>query len=272
MPGRTAALVVALVLPVIAAGPARGQSAEVRPPAADEREQRARRLFREGSQLYDQAQYDEAVARFEEAYRLSSLPALVFNTAKAYRLRGPGECATALRYYERYLREDPGASNRQEIEELIEEMRLCTAAQNATTSPVATVPPPIVTAPPAGPSQPAARPIGGSGRADGESPASADRPRWPRRGAVAGGAILLLGLGGYSAALLKYDAVKDHGPYPPGRFRNWEIVTDISYGLMAAGAATGLVSALFLVRHDARSPRVAVSLGCGPSFRLGGQF
>jgi hypothetical protein len=221
------------------------------PPESDPREQRARELFKEGSQLYDQDDFDGAIVRFQEAYRLSSLPALLFNIAQAYRLKGPGHCASALQYYQRYLRDEPTASNRQEIEELIEEMQVCAA--RAPDPPRVTVPPP---APPDA------------------VPAEATRARWPRWVAIAGGCTLGLGLGGYAAALTKYESVKNGAPYRPGRFRSWEIVTDASYAMMAVGGGTVLISGAWLLAHRGHGPdpHLTVSLGLGPTVRLDGRF
>src|SRR4051794_22832671 len=103
------ALCLIMVLPLLA--PARGM-ARADPRADDDDQGRARALFREGSQLYEEAHYEEAIARFQEAYRLSGRPDLLFNIAQAYRLEGPAHCATALRYYQRHLDEQPSASNR----------------------------------------------------------------------------------------------------------------------------------------------------------------
>jgi tetratricopeptide (TPR) repeat protein len=115
-------LAVAATPPVEAGQPREGR--EVPTSAA---EQRARELYAEGSRLYDRARYDGALARFEEAYALFPRPELLFNIAQAYRLRGPAFCAAALRYYEWYLRDDPNAGNRSEIEEIVRDMRGCSA-------------------------------------------------------------------------------------------------------------------------------------------------
>jgi tetratricopeptide (TPR) repeat protein len=268
---RTASFLIALVV----AGRgfsalAGGQAPENRPASAgglDERAVRARQLFREGSQLYDEARYEEAAARFEEAYRLSLLPALLFNIAQAYRLGGPGRCATALSYYERYLHDDPTASNRQEIEELILGMRSCADATPAPPAPRL----PGSMEPPS-PAAVVAAPAPSVATAPAASPRSAGS-RW-RWGAIAGGATLLVGAGAYSAALVKYYSVKDRAPFARGTFRDWELVTDTSYVLMAAGATTTLVSVIFVLEHRSHVPvaGIDVSLVPGPALRLYGRF
>jgi tetratricopeptide (TPR) repeat protein len=263
-------LVVGVALSLAAPGARAG--AESTPAGSpDPREQRARRLFREGSQLYDQADFDAAIARFEEAYRLSNLPALLFNIAQAYRQKGPGQCATALRYYQHYLQDEPSASNRQEIEELIQEMQTCADAQDAAAAPVpAPVLEPERTAVPATPAVPIAAPPPLPATAD----VGAAGARWPRWMAIAGASTLGLGVAGYAVALAKYESVKDGGPYPPGHFHRWELLTDASYGLMAVGGAVTIVSTAWLLGHRApdSGSSVRVSVGLGPLVRLDGRF
>jgi len=75
-------LLLALLLWGIA-GPAWGQS--------DEDEARARELFDNGSILYDEGRYEEAVAAFEAAYALSNRPLLLYNMASALERLGRWE-------------------------------------------------------------------------------------------------------------------------------------------------------------------------------------
>ena len=234
---------------------------------------RARELFMEGSAFYQAAQYDAAIERFEAAYRLSALPDLLFNIAQAYRLKGPPFCATALRYYERHLHEQPAASNQAEIEELMTEMRRCAALAPAPTAPAPAVPAPTAPAlaapglasatmatetAPSAPAQAAPTPMGPAPVAkldatNGIAPApilagpdrmppAATWPGWTMR---AGAGLALVGLVAYGAGRIKYNAVKDSCPCEPGSFQNWERVTTGSYAFMAAGGAVlaaGLVS------------------------------
>jgi tetratricopeptide (TPR) repeat protein len=214
-------LVIVMVTFVMTARPARAQQE-----GADEG--RARDLFREGSELYERAHYDEAIERFEEAYRLSLRPGLLFNIAQAYRLKGPSFCDTALRYYERDLDGEPEASNRAEIEDLARQMRLCAAAALAPAPPAPVAPPVMVQAPPVAPAP----------------------SRWPVWGAVAGGTVALLGAGAYAASWAKFSSVRGRAPYPPGTFRGWQTITSASYAIMAAGAALTAASLVVLAtRH-----------------------
>jgi tetratricopeptide (TPR) repeat protein len=227
---RPTAVLITAALGAAPSGLAHAQSPEEAPvptePSSDEA--RARELFRQGSVYYEGAQYDEAIARFEEAYRLSARPALLFNIAQAYRQKGPAFCATALRYYERNLQEEADASNQAEIQELMLEMRHCA---DAAAGPINAVPPPVPLA-----MKPASTLV---------APAAA--PSWPVWTTRAGVGLGVLGLAGYTAARLKYDAVKDSCPCEPGSFAHWQTLTNVSYVLIAGGAATTAVGLVF--RH-----------------------
>ena len=48
----------------------------------------ARLLFKEGVESFNLGHYEEAADQCEAAYRLASDPALLFNSAQAYRLAG----------------------------------------------------------------------------------------------------------------------------------------------------------------------------------------
>lgn len=74
-------------------------SAWAQAPAVDD-EQRARELFENGVILYDEAQYEQAILAWQEAYRLSQRPLFHFNIANAYERLGDLE--SALDYLHRY--------------------------------------------------------------------------------------------------------------------------------------------------------------------------
>jgi tetratricopeptide (TPR) repeat protein len=229
---------------LLASSPARAHSDDPRPepPPASEPQQRARALFLEGSALYDRGDYQEAIVRFAAAYELFPRPELLFNIAQAYRLQGPSFCGAALRYYEWHLHDQPEASNRAELEELIAQMRACAQAQvdvALPSVPVVVAPPPIVAV---------------------AAPPRVDRPppvhrRWAGWGAIAGGATALAGVGTYAVAHAKYETVKAGAPYPRGTFRRWELITDASYGAMAAGAVAGGVGLVLWWPSETPGPR-----------------
>ena len=88
-------------------------------------EARARALAERGFRDYDAGRYAEAIEAFEEAYRLSPVPGLLFNIARAYQHQGPEHCAAALEHYRRYLATDPDAANRASVEARIDEIEPC---------------------------------------------------------------------------------------------------------------------------------------------------
>jgi len=126
-----------------------GAQAQPQPSA----EQQARTLTQEGLALYGVGRYDEAIAKFTAAHARLPLPALLFNIAQAYRLKGEAHCADALRYYRRFLREagdDPGRPVAEEKARLMTECVLRQAAAVRPTSRPAAVALPLTGgAPPA---------------------------------------------------------------------------------------------------------------------------
>lgn len=76
--------------------------------------------FNAGEVAYHQGNYALAVERYEEAYRLSREPALLYNVAQAYRLAG--DCEHALSSYRQFIAADPASERRRLADELIGEL------------------------------------------------------------------------------------------------------------------------------------------------------
>jgi hypothetical protein len=78
------------------------------PVAADEPpgvDAQARAHYESAQKLYDEGQYDEAIAEYREAYRLKPHPNTIYNIAQAYeRLL---DYAQSVEWFERYLKEAP---------------------------------------------------------------------------------------------------------------------------------------------------------------------
>jgi tetratricopeptide (TPR) repeat protein len=75
--------------------------------AGEDDDARARELYQNGAVLYDEGRYEEAVLAFEEAYRLSARPALLFNIANALERAGHWqEALDVLARYRAYARAD----------------------------------------------------------------------------------------------------------------------------------------------------------------------
>ncbi len=136
------------------------ESAVASPTPEPDRKELARKLYADGSALYDQADYAGAIAAFERAYTAYPAPAFLFNLAQAERQLGPARCQAALDYYERYRQAPESAADREEVGVHIAEMRGCVNAATASAKEHAAAPP---AAPPkvreADPSRAAARPI-----------------------------------------------------------------------------------------------------------------
>lgn len=78
---------------------------------------RARALFAEGESAFDTGDYVLALARFEEAYRLSQRPELLYNIAFCEERLGNDEAA--LSGYELFVEALPDAPNRADVERRI---------------------------------------------------------------------------------------------------------------------------------------------------------
>lgn len=77
-------------------------------------------LYNEGQAAYDRGDYALAVQRWQEAYRLSKEPALLFNLAQAHRLAN--ECEPALAGYRQFVAIDPTSEQRALAEQLVNEL------------------------------------------------------------------------------------------------------------------------------------------------------
>jgi tetratricopeptide (TPR) repeat protein len=78
-------------------------------------------LYREGVLHYQLGEYDRAIDRFTRAYKLTGAPPLLYDLAQAYRLKRNPQRALPL--YRAYLRMQPRAANRPEVEQRIAELR-----------------------------------------------------------------------------------------------------------------------------------------------------
>lgn len=139
----SACVVVGLALLQAAAPPA----AAADPPPAPAPDP-AREHYERGLAKYNLAEFDAAIVEFKQSYELSKAPRLLFNIAQAYRLKK--DYASALYFYNTYLRADPNPPNREDVDAKIDEMKraLDAGKQAAATTPRpdehASAPPPRV--------------------------------------------------------------------------------------------------------------------------------
>jgi hypothetical protein len=89
----------------------------------------ARWHYEQGTTLYDLGKYREAAREYEEAFRMTQDPSLLFNGGQAWRMAG--DHAEALRAYRSFLRRAPQNPNRAlvesqiaKLEKLIENQKL----------------------------------------------------------------------------------------------------------------------------------------------------
>jgi tetratricopeptide (TPR) repeat protein len=81
----------------------------------------AKRLYEEGLSHYNLGEFDLAIASFRKSYALSQAPGLLFNIAQAFRLKKDYDQATY--FYTTYLRLQPDAANRADVEARLAEMQ-----------------------------------------------------------------------------------------------------------------------------------------------------
>jgi tetratricopeptide (TPR) repeat protein len=147
---RISALVVSASIVFVSVAPAAAQGTATSETVSPDADRLARGHYEAGQAYYSEARYADAVREFEEAYRLSHRPEMLFNMGNAYEhdLRF-ADAADAL---ERYLAAAPDATERTSIEARIARFRRLAAegSHATTTSGEATPPPPTetTTAPP----------------------------------------------------------------------------------------------------------------------------
>ncbi len=95
--------------------------------------------YQEGKRLYDIQEWDQAIAKFKEAYRMRSDAPSLFNIAQSYRLKG--DCQNAISFYKTYRRNFPNAENGAKVDKFIADLETtCTkdAVVTPTTNPAVT--------------------------------------------------------------------------------------------------------------------------------------
>lgn len=83
--------------------------------------------YREGRRHYDLHEWDAAIAKFKEAYRLRPDAPSLFNIAQANRLKG--DCAEALGFYRTYRRNFSREKNVAKVDRFILDMEACVTAK-----------------------------------------------------------------------------------------------------------------------------------------------
>lgn len=187
---------------LLAAGAA--AHAQPAPPAPAPTNTDADAAYQEARRFYDLREWDSAIAKFKEAYRLRPDAPSLFNIAQSNRLKG--DCAEALSFYKTYKRNFPNEKNIDKVDRFITEMEACVKTKPATepaktepatgeavpTGPVTIVPKPREASPPPPPPPPPANDPGRTKRIVGLGVGGA--------GVLALGASVFFGLRAHSAA------------------------------------------------------------------------
>jgi tetratricopeptide (TPR) repeat protein len=200
----------------------------------------ARELYRAGSVHYDQGRYLSAAQQFKAAQALTASAPLLFNIAQAYRLAGDGYCTDARAFYERYLVEEPAAPNRAEVVEFLRQLSACLTTGGATDERAPETPSPRATKP--GDAGPASTSTGAT---------------WTT---IAGAAGLLLGAGLYLPMRVQYNEKQATCPCEPESFATYEALTNVSYVLIAAGAATAVAGGIWWLTLEPSAQSTAATL------------
>ena len=79
--------------------------------------EKAKELFLEATEYYNEGQYAQAVIKFHDTYDLSPQPELLFNIAVCY--EELDQDGSAMEYYRKYLEENPDAKDKKAIEKKI---------------------------------------------------------------------------------------------------------------------------------------------------------
>ena len=117
----------------------------------------AKAHYKAGESYYDQASYADALKEFQEAYRLSGRPALLYNVARC--MEQLGRFDDAITALEKYLRADPKAKDRVTIEQRIVNLKARRDEQRArAAAPASPATAPTSPTSPASPASPASPP------------------------------------------------------------------------------------------------------------------
>ncbi|MCC6995426.1 MAG: tetratricopeptide repeat protein [Deltaproteobacteria bacterium] len=120
----------------------------------------ARKHFEDGTTAYDLGDFETAIREYKAAYQARKEPVFLYNIAQAYRLQGNFQQASF--FYKSYLRNQPEAKNRAEVEARLADLEEQLEKQRKTSN-----------APPIGPVNPPSR-GGGTGPTEPDADADGD--------------------------------------------------------------------------------------------------
>jgi tetratricopeptide (TPR) repeat protein len=88
--------------------------------ADDPAERAAKRAYERGKKLFNLQKFDEALDQFQKAYDAQPIPDFMFNIGQCQ--RNLGDFDAAIFSYKKFLKLDPEAPNREQVEQLIQEL------------------------------------------------------------------------------------------------------------------------------------------------------
>jgi len=88
--------------------------------ADDPTEKAAKRHYERGQKLFNLQKFDEALEQYQKAFDAKPIPAFLFNIGQCH--RNLGDYDAAIFSFKRYLKLEPEAENRDQVEELLEEL------------------------------------------------------------------------------------------------------------------------------------------------------
>jgi len=220
---------------------------------------RAKELFRDGVDAYDQGRYDQALTQFQKAHALSHSASLYFNMAACEEHLDHFHSAAVL--LRQYLLEKPAANDRGNVE-----MRIQSLEDRETQRRTPEPPPPEKVTPP--PAVVAPAPIVAM---PGNKPADKPKPKlkytWVLLGVTGAAAIAAVGVGAYTV-VHHDDLKKGCGATMAGcsaaqvsGLKSTAVATDVLIGVAAAAAVATVIVGVVEARrgraHAAASSRVA---------------
>jgi tetratricopeptide (TPR) repeat protein len=117
---RTPLVVLAIVGALTLTSTTRAQ-AQAKAPTTQTPQARAAELFNKGAEAYRRGDFKQAVALLLEARTLDPQPVLLYNLGRAY--EDSGEVDAAIATFQKYIEEDPKATDRGAIEQRIERLK-----------------------------------------------------------------------------------------------------------------------------------------------------
>jgi tetratricopeptide (TPR) repeat protein len=88
--------------------------------AEDPATKSAKRHFDRGQKLFNLGKFDEALDEYQQAYEAKEIPAILFNIGQCY--RNLGDYEAAIFSFKKYLKLEPDADNRDQVEDYITEL------------------------------------------------------------------------------------------------------------------------------------------------------